>query len=1332
MKYRNTFLKALIAIAALAAPFTVQAQSAIQEDFTGTTTTNPWWFFNGACLTSGTLTGVEPTVNSSGVITSNGQVPGCSTIASSYYNKTSGEVLVGGKNGVAGGTTTTLPDPVTNGALRFTNGAPYGFSENGGIVSTTPFPTGQGVAVTFKTVTYRGNSGGAGGDGADGISFFLMDASKLNTSAITGVASGDGNGLGAWGGSLGYTCSNSNPPYNGLTGGYVAVGIDEYGNFLNGITNTLGETGTSATGDNTASGGGYQPGRIGMRGAGNVSWLTLNGAYGGASNPGATKPWYPSSLATSCANAGGTYSSASKSCVNCSNGGTYNSGTNSCSTTSCSTGTYNAGANACESCSAGTYSLATNLCIHICPAGWAYQSGPNNCKKGGLTQPATTAPPTASATQSSSLSNAGNPDSFYAVQNTCRNGLLYNYATANGPVSVGATSLTNAVNTGNASATPAIAPILDYTAIPGAYVVLPSTVKIANESAMKRGDATPIFYQLKISQNGRLSLAYATCPPGSNSGCSAFSSVITGQDITTSNGPLPANFLFGFAGSTGGANNIHEILCFRADPATSASSSAGASEKQSAKLENGIQAYFAYYNPSNGWTGRVTASSLGFDGFGNVVIGSTPNWDASCVLTGVPSGSTCATTGQAGLVNPQNPDTGRSILSWDGSTGVAFRYANLSAGQQTAIDSGDSGISGLVCNATTAYSTADRVNFLRGTRSCEVNSSGVGEFRRRRSVLADVMDSSPIWVGMPTAPYTASWKDRLSSSDPLSENASGATTYPQFVANNTQRTQVVYVGANDGLLHGFRSGFYDLTNSACTSANPPATCFTNNDGLELLAYMPASVVSTIHSATAAVDYSNTQYGHNYFVNATPGTGDLFYGNSWHTWLVSGLGAGGKAIFALDITNPGTTTTSGSSGGNFAESNAASLVMGEWTSANITCSGNATCGQSLGNTFGTPQIRRLHNGEWAFIFGNGYGSATGDAGIFVGVVNSPASGNPTVTFYYLSAGAGTAPNNGIAYVTPADLDGDHMTDYVYAGDLKGNLWRFDLTSATETMWAVTPGPLFTTTTNQPITTAIVAASGAATPGGVQQLMLLFGTGQKTGITNTTGTTYAPNGQSLYGVWDWNMTNWNSLSAAHYLSLAAGSAGTLLQTNLQQQVVALGSSGDIDMNTTAAVCWAGSSTCSSGNNKYGWFINLPSTQEQVVFNPGLVQQAFTVNSIVPAVNTPTACTNNTDTGFTYVVNALNGGAFRQVFLPPNQLNNGAVNTNPQYTDTNAVAMQTNATGSSFVTTNATGYSYLVYETNQVQAGGSGSNLQGGTLGLNLPPNTTGHRVSWVELR
>ena len=250
----KTLVAMLAVLGAAATPFAAQAQMTVSEDFTGRTTSNSWWFFNGACLTASTLSGSEPTGSSAG------QIPGCTTIAASYYNKTAGEVLVGGFNG-------TFPDPAGNGALRFTNGHPYGYSENGAVIFATPFPSGQGVAVTFKTVTYLGDSGGGGGDGADGLSFYLMDASKLNTAIITGTGTGDGNGIGSWGGSLAYTCSNSNNPFNGLIGGYLGLGIDEYGNFLNGTTNTLGEAGTSATGDNTASGGGYQPGRIGLRGA---------------------------------------------------------------------------------------------------------------------------------------------------------------------------------------------------------------------------------------------------------------------------------------------------------------------------------------------------------------------------------------------------------------------------------------------------------------------------------------------------------------------------------------------------------------------------------------------------------------------------------------------------------------------------------------------------------------------------------------------------------------------------------------------------------------------------------------------------------------------------------------------------------------------------------------------------------------------------------------------------------------------------------------------------------------------------------------------------------
>jgi type IV pilus assembly protein PilY1 len=1259
---RNTARTVLGVVAALIIPLAAVAQS-ISEDFTQPAATQSWWFFNGACLTASTAGGSEPSTSSGG------NLPGCVAIQPTYYR----EPLVGGMQ-----LTNTTPDNAGQGALRFTNGRPGGFSQNGGIVSTQPFPTGQGVSITFKTVTYMGNSGGAGKDGADGISFFLMDASQLNTSTITGVAAGDGNGLGSWGGSLGYTCSNANPPYNGLIGGYVGLGIDEYGNFLNGAANTLGETGTSATGDNTATGGGYQPGRIGLRGAGNVAWNTLTGAYG--TNLGSALPYYPSSLTTSCLNAGGTYNA--------------NTG---------------------------------------------------NCQPGN-----------------------GRVDSFYAVQKTCHDGTLYNYTTANAPTNAGPASLTNTANTGNATATPKITPILDYGALPSGYLVLPGGTQIANEAATQRSQATPIFYQLKITQNGLLSLAYATCPPTSTT-CGAYTQVIKNYNITTSNGPLPPNFLFGFAGSTGGSTNIHEILCFKADPATSAAGSAAASERQSAKLENGIQAYFAYYNPSNGWTGRVTASSLAYDTFGNITIAATPNWDASCVLTG----GTCSTTGVTNMV--AQVAASRNILSWNGTTGIVFAYTSLSGPQQTAIDLGDTSgspsVSSEMCypkaSPAVPYWTAARIAYLGGDRTCEVNSSGQGIFRRRTSVLGDVMDSSPVWVGAPDAPYSAVWVDRLNAADPLSENATSAPTYPTFVTGNQNRTQVVYVGSNDGLVHGFRSGYYNTANAACTGANPPATCFTNNDGQELLAYMPGAVVNSIHQwsnaaptttnpnppgAAAQLDFSNPQYGHNYYVNATPYAGDLFYGNQWHTWLVGGLGDGGAAIYALDITNPGTTSPSGSTLTNPNDSAAEqfvvgaaanpSLVMGEWTPA-MSCSGNGTCGLNLGNTFGTPQIRRLHDGNWGVIFGNGFGSCTGDGGIYVGVVNPS---NAALTFYYLSTRTGTGSSgscvtsggNGIAYVTPADLDGDHITDYVYAGDLNGNVWRFDLTSANESTWTSTaPYKVFSTQAGQPITTQISVASGPPSPGLTPQVMLIFGTGQKVEVSNSSGATYATTQQAMFGVWDWNMSSWNSMSASTpYAAEPSGTMGVLKQANLTAQVATPptctnGVCTDVEIQANATVCWFGQSLCASNNNSFGWFLNLPSTQEQIIYNPELVAQAITVNSVVPAQNSPTGCTNNNDTGYTYVLNAMTGGAFVQVFLPPAEALNPLVNSTAAYTDTKAIAMQTNATGSSFVTTNASGISYLIYETNTSETV-NGNILQGGSLGLNLPPNTTGRRLSWIELR
>jgi type IV pilus assembly protein PilY1 len=1166
-------LALVIALVALAAPLAAQAQSSVADDFTSTATSNPWYFFNGACLTAGTTAGVEPTS------TSAGQVPGCTAIGTSYYN----QPLVGGQNGVSGNTQ-TLPDPDGQGALRFTNGNPGGYSQNGGILSTTPFPTGQGVSITFKTVTYRGDSGGIGAgftynDGADGISFFLMDASALNTSTITGTANGDGNGLGSWGGSLGYTCSNSNTPYNGLVGAYLGLGIDEYGNFLNGAQLVAGYAGTNtASGDNSQYGYGRRPNRIGLRGAGNIAWNWLNTNY---------PALYPN-----------TFTQAQKNS---------------------------------------------------------------------------------------------------AVQATCKNGVVWDYAN-NKAYKVSGNTF----------------PLYDYAPIPNAYVELPATSKIANEAAMARGAATTIFYQLKITQNGLLTLSYALCPPVG--GCGAYQSVITSQSITASNGPLPANFLFGFAGSTGGSTNIHEILCFKADPVTTAASGAGASEKQSAKLETGAQAYFAFYNPSN-WTGRVTASSLGLDTYGNVVIASTPNWDGACTLTGVSSGKTCTTTGVLGPTAAQSP-TSRVILTSTGAgtgSGIPFEWASLTSAEQTVLTAGD------------ASPTANRLNYLRGDRTNEINSSGVGLFRKRSNVLADVIDSSPSWVGPPVSPYAVSWVDRLHMSATMPEQGASAQTYQQYVTAQQTRLNVVYVGSNDGLLHGFRTGAYNADGTFNTSSP--------NDGIEVLAYMPAAVLQTIHSTTANLDYANAQYGHNFFEDATPATGDVFYNNAWHTWVVGGLGAGGSAIFALDVTNAGPGVPTGGTMSAFSEGSASSVVVGEWNGSNITCTNVSNCGQNLGNTYGTPQLRRLHDGRWAVIFGNGLGSATGDAGIFVMTLD-PTSAAPT--FYYFSTGVGSSGNpNGIAFASPADLDGDHITDYVYAGDLQGNVWRFDLTSTSESGWGLTPGPFFSTG-GQPITSALVVASGAPSPGMTPQIMVLFGTGQKVPLSNTQGATYAAGTQSLYGVWDWNMAGWNSAATATYASLPTNSSAvpssgnhTLGTSNLQQQTVTVNATtGNRDITSNASVCWAGN--CAS-NGKFGWYINFPGTKEQVIFSPELVAQAVTVNSIVPAANSPTSCANLSDTGFTYVLSAMTGNAFNQVFLPPSEAANPLVNSDARYTDNAAIAMQTNATGSSFITGNNAGTKYLVYETNQVQSGsGAGGNIQGGTLGLNLPPNTSGRRLNWIERR
>jgi type IV pilus assembly protein PilY1 len=1127
-------LRAIVSRLAAAAVAACLAHAApaivIQDDLTGTSSSLDWQAFNGACLTAGDGTGSIPACNST-------------ALANYYANTTCPWSCSRDPHPMSGGTTGTIPDAASQGALRLSKW----LGQNGAIVSNFTFPSDQGVNVVFTTVTYQGDSGGPGGDGADGISFYLLDGSSGNklgdgstvpSSSMVTDSNGvlrKGPGLGAWGGSLAYSCSNSNTPYDGVVAGYVGLGMDEYGNFLN-------------SGDNTASGynnGTQTPGRIGLRGAGSVSWAWLNTNYASL---------YPSSMSSS---------------------------------------------------------------------------------------------------QRTS-----------AVDSVCTTGKLSNGTS-----------------------------VMDYPAIPNGYKVLGAGYQIANEAAVKRTDATPITYNLQITQDGRLSLSFSY-------GGGAYQPVLTNQSITASNGPLPTDLRFAFAGSTGGSRNIHEITCFRATPAEQADSSAGINTQQAAQVQTGTQIYLSYFHTNN-WWGQLTSQNLVYNSSTGVVsINASVNWDASCVLTG----GFCAATNLNGTAQGSGS---RQILTWNGSQGTPFQWGSLTTAQQNALDAGDA----------TPYNS-NRLGFLRGDRGNELTSSGSGTFRARTSVLGDIVHSTPSWVGPPIGPYGTIWTDGLYTTATLAENGVLAQSYPTFKSHNATRLNVVYSGSNDGMLHGFRSGSYD---GNATASNPLGNYVTSsstpNDGQEVLAYIPGAVVQSIHSTTTSVDYASPQYSHAFSVDATPGTGDLFYGNAWHTWLVGGQGPGGNAIYALDVTNPS----------NFSESNASSLVIGEWTPSTISCANVTGCGTSLGNTFGTPVIRRFHNGAWGFVFGNGLNSSSGHAGIYIVTVDP---GTAAKSVYFLDTGYGPAQDptgksraDGIAFVTAADLDGDHIVDYVYAGDAFGNVWRFDLTANTASSWFVSTynaskaTPLFSTPNGQPITTRVLAVSAPASNGGFR-VLVDFGTGQEIPLTVTTATTYASGTQSFYGIWDWDMSHWNAISTTDYSTLTG--TRTISTSSLQSQTVTQLSAGTATTPgtrtvTSNSICWSGTSGCSS-LNQYGWMINLPTSGEQVIYSPIIYNGAFIINTTVPPNNSPFACSLNLPTGWTMALSAASGGSFTNSFFADS--NNHFVTVNGSVVS--GIAL--NATGSPAVVT-AVGNPYLVNQTSD----GVGSVNQ-----INPPGGTIGSRINWNELR
>lgn len=927
--------------------------------------------------------------------------------------------------------------------------------------------------------------------------------------------------------------------------------------------------------------------------------------------------------------------------------------------------------------------------------GWLTQNYPNYY------------PPTTSSTNQTA-----------AVLNTCKTGKIWDYSLA-----TPAQTTTSVLDY----------PMLAYSNLPNSTVIYNQEAKATAYRAVQYNGtgptatpiagtgAVPITYGLQITQDGLLSLQYSI-----NGG--AATSVISKQPITVSNGALPASFRFGFSAGTGGGSNVHEITCFKAAPINTSASSAGLNVQQSAQVQVGTQVYFASYHPLNSW-GQLVAQSLVVDSTtGALTLNSLANWDASCVLSG---GSCSSTNG----TNTAQGSSGRSVLTWSGTSGIPFQWSSLSTtpttGQQAMLTAGDATVN------------SNRLNYLRGDRSNEVGS-GTGAYRVRNSVLGAIVNSSPTWVGAPARPYIGSFSDSLYPSTTQPEGG----TYATYKSNNATRTDVVYVGANDGMLHGFRAGAYKADGTWDTTAT--------NDGRELISYVPSAVLNAIHTTTPSLDFSSPQYAQlgNSYVDATPGSGDLFYKSgsgtaAWHTWVVGGLGAGGNggptanntnggvvgdatsvaigAIYALDVTDPA----------SFGESSAASIVIGDWTSTNTTqtCSnytGATPCLSNMGSTYGTPLIRRLHDGNWAAIFGNGLNSSVGGAGIYIMTV---AQATGAISFRYLPAGTGSGPTtdtsgaitarNGIAAVASADLDGDNIADYVYAGDVFGNVWRYDLTSSDPTQWAVRSTPVFSTG-GLPITTRIAVSSTLST-NGAPRIILGIGTGRLYPQTLTSGATPAAGTQYLFGIWDWDMNGWNGKGSSQFAALA--SPQTVSASSLQAQTATdiaytSGSISGARTVTQNTVCWQGTSTCSSNNNKYGWKLALPDTGEQVIFNPVIEDGLFQVNTTIPGVNQVLTCNTQPAAGYTMAIAPDTGSS------APNPYFGDATNN---YVTTNGLVISgigLSGTGSpSYVSVGKK--KYLISQTSNPSGSGNGVGT-GVVIAVNPGATGIGQRLTWAKLR
>jgi len=478
--------------------------------------------------------------------------------------------------------------------------------------------------------------------------------------------------------------------------------------------------------------------------------------------------------------------------------------------------------------------------------------------------------------------------------------------------------------------------------------------------------------------------------------------------------------------------------------------------------------YFRTGFSSDDWSGVVQA--LRVDESGNL---GAPKWSAGDLLD--------ARMGHADdriILTSTAPGAGH---------GAAFRGAAVLAALH-AVDAGfETGAAG-----------SDRLDWLRGIRAKEG-----GTFRQRSSVLGAVINAQAVYVAYPASGYRDSFPPlRSRPEEPAPEMAAGRDgrllhSYEQFMADHLKRAPTLYVGANDGMLHAF-----DATTAGI---DPTSVDVTPRPGAERWAYVPFAVYGGLRGLSALTHF---QYAPT--VDGTPVVRDVYFSSGprvgWHTILVAGVRFGGRGVYALDVTDAGASEVSGP----------ADKVLWEFHHTSTILGGDPS---NLGYTFGRPNIGRLANGRWVVLVPSGY---------FPTDSVEPAASHHFSSLFVLDAQTGellkelrtpesvagvSVISDGLTTPVLGDYEGDQVDDVAFAGDLQGNVWRFDLSDENPSSWKVDLLFKPAAAGQRPVTVMPRLFPDPAT----RHFVVVFGTGKYLGSSDNIvdGSTKV---QAVYGIRD----------------------------------------------------------------------------------------------------------------------------------------------------------------------------------------------------------------------